>query len=159
MTPNERRNFRAQRDHRYNRAWWAFFLLGCLAAFVSADTAEELSFTPWLILGGLVGLILRRRHHTRRIARADVFEDLQVARADAAKAAMEREAKVAAKPQAAQEPTAVKAETAPALADSVRQLKEANDALAKLVEEAKLAAAAEERAQAGQDEQQKPPQP
>lgn len=100
MTPDELRNHRAQRDGRFNRAWWAFFLVGCLAAFVSADTAEEVSVTPWLILGGLVGLIVGRRHHARRISQADAFEDLQAARAEAAEAAIAQEAKRAAERRA-----------------------------------------------------------
>lgn len=100
MKRNELRNIRAQRDHRFNRAWWAFFLIGCLAAFVSVSSADSFSTTPWLILGGLVGMIVGRRQHARRVAEADAVEDLQAARAEAAEDAMAREATRATELQA-----------------------------------------------------------
>lgn len=50
--------------------------------------------------GGLVGLIVGRWHHARRIAEADAFQDLQAAQAEAAETAMERDAKQAARRRA-----------------------------------------------------------
>lgn len=100
MNLNELRNIRAQRDHRFNRAWWAFFLIGCLAVFVSVSSADGFTTTPWLILGGLVGMIVGRRQHARRVAEVDALEDEKLAREQAAEAVKAWEAMQAAELQA-----------------------------------------------------------
>lgn len=100
MNRNELRNIRAQRNHRFNRAWWCVFYLGCLAVFVSTAAADGFTSTPWVILGGLVGMIAGRRKHARRVAEADALADKQAARAEAEEAAMAREARQAAELQA-----------------------------------------------------------
>ena len=92
MTPNERRNFRGQRDHRLNRAWWAFFLLGCLGVGGSANNVDDSPVFPWLILAGLISMILWRRQHAQRVAQADALEDLEAAKAARAEATKETEA-------------------------------------------------------------------
>lgn len=100
MNRNELRNQRAQRDHRFNLWWWCFFLFGCFGAFVSTVAADGVTMSPWLIVGGLIGMIAGRRQHARRIAQADALADEQAARAEAAEAAMAREAKRAAEQRA-----------------------------------------------------------
>lgn len=102
MNLNELRNIRAQRDHRFHRAWWAFFLIGCLAAFVSVSSADSFTTTPWLILGGLVGMIVGRRQQARRVAEADALEDEALARSQAAEAVMAWESTQAASTRRAQ---------------------------------------------------------
>lgn len=100
MTPDDLKRYRTLRDCRFNRAWWAFFLLGCLGVFVSAFTPDGSIGSAWLILCGLSCMIVGRQQYARRLAQADAYADLQAARAEAAKAAMAREAKRAAELQA-----------------------------------------------------------
>lgn len=68
------------------------FLLGGFGVIVSNDAVDGFSIMPWVVLSGLVGMIVGRRHHATRIADADALHDLQAARAKASEAALEREA-------------------------------------------------------------------
>lgn len=106
------RSWRAGRDRRYGRLWWAVFLSGCCLAVAIVATIEEFNVLPWLIVGALVGMILRRRRHHREQALSDARVDAQAK-------------------QVAEARTAVAVE----LAKSVQRLAETNNELAKLVAE------------------------
>lgn len=88
------------------------FLGGCCLAAAIVATVEEFNVLPWLIVGALLGMILRRRRHHREQAVSDARVDAQ------AKQVAEARAAVAAE-----------------LAESAKRLAEANDQLAKLVAE------------------------
>lgn len=81
MTPVELQRYRALRDQRFSRAWWAFFWLGCVGVVVSALHPKDWNGLPWLILGGLACMIFGRRHHAKRVGQADALADEQAAEA------------------------------------------------------------------------------
>lgn len=112
------RAWRAVRNRRYNRLWWSVFFVGGGLAAGLAAFSERFNIGPWLILGGLLGMILGRRRHHREQAARDARQDEQSRQA--AKAAAARTAD---------------------LEKAATNLAEANHALAELVAEVKNAQA------------------
>lgn len=92
------RSWRAGRDRRYNRLWWPAFVGCCCLAVAIVATIEDFNFLPWLIVGLLVSMILRRRRHHREQALSDARVDAQ-AKAMAEAKAQARQALTSGKAQ------------------------------------------------------------
>lgn len=89
MNRNELRNLRAQRDHWFNLRWWVVFLVLCSIAVALVVFIDDFNLLPWFVVGGLMGMILRRRRHHQEQAARDAREDERekAAEADAARSA------------------------------------------------------------------------
>lgn len=116
------RAWRAGRDRRYSRLWWTVFCGGCMAVLVSLALTEGVNITPWVLLGGLLGMILGRHRHQREQAARDARVDEQ------ARQVAEAQAKMAIE-----------------LAESVKRLAESNEELAKMLTEVSNASRGPER--------------